>query len=217
VAKEPVRASSRNQFGQFAQLLECPFRWDDLVVGDGLRAMLEDLVLEASERAEVWKRSKARRPSPQGRGLLALFTGPSGTGKTMAAQVVAARLGSDLLRIDRSNVISKYIGETEKNLRKLFDAAERGGAILFFDEADALFGKRTVIKDAHDRFSNIDTGYLLQAIENYRGVVLLASNKKGSIDPALIRRIRYVMEVPKPGARQPRAGMAKGRRRTGLA
>ncbi len=217
VVKEPFRASSRNQFWQFAQLLECPFRWDDLEVGNRLRAMLEDLVLEASKRTEVWKRSNARRPSAQGRALLALFTGPHGTGKTMAAQVVAASLGVDLLRIDLSHVISKYIGETEKNLRKLFDAAERGGAILFFDEADALFGKRNVIKDAHDRFASIDTGHLRQAIENYRGVVLLACNKKGNIDPAFIRRIRYVLGFPRPGARRPRAGLAKRRRRTGRA
>jgi len=201
-AADLVRASSRHQLGELAQLLECPFRWDDLVVGDNLRVALEDLAFEAAERAQFWERPEARRLFPQGRGLLALFTGPPGTGKTMAAQVVAAHLGLDLFRIDLSTVVSKYVGETSKNLERVLSRAARMDAVLFFDEADALFGKRTEIKDAHDRFANTDTGYLLQAIENYQGVALLASNKKGNIDPAFIRRIRYVMEFPKPDARQ---------------
>jgi len=201
-AADLVRAASRNHLGELAQLLECPFRWDDLVVGDNLRAALEDLAFEAAERAGFWERPEARRLFPQGRGLLALFTGPPGTGKTMAAQVIAALLSLDLFRIDLSTVVSKYVGETSKNLERVLARAARMDAVLFFDEADALFGKRTEIKDAHDRFANTDTGYLLQAIENYQGVALLASNKKGNIDPAFIRRIRYVMEFPRPDARQ---------------
>jgi len=201
-AEEQVRAASRNQLGELAQLLECPFRWEDLVVGDSLRAALDDLAYEAAERAEFWEKPEARRLFPQGRGLLALFSGPPGTGKTMAAQVIAAHLGLDLFRIDLSTVVSKYVGETSKNLERVLSRAARMDAVLFFDEADALFGKRTEIKDAHDRFANTDTGYLLQAIENYQGVALLASNKKGNIDPAFIRRIRYVMEFPKPDAAQ---------------
>jgi SpoVK/Ycf46/Vps4 family AAA+-type ATPase len=132
------------------------------------------------------------------RGDTVLLSGASGSLSKMAADVLAVELGQSMHQVDMSTVVSKYIGETEKNLRKLFDVAEEGGVILLFDEADALFGKRSEIEDAHDRFANVDTGYLLQAIENHPGVVLLACNKKGNIDPAFIRRIRYVVEFPKP-------------------
>jgi hypothetical protein len=197
-----IREAARHQLGNLAQLLECPFNWDDLVVTDNLRETLEDLAFEASERVAFWERTEARRLFPQGRGLLALFSGSPGTGKTMAAQVIAASLGLDLFRIDLSAVVSKYVGETSQNLERILSRAARMDVVLLFDEADALFGKRTEIKDAHDRFANTDTGYLLQAIENYRGVALLATNKKGNIDSAFIRRIRYVLEFPKPDARQ---------------
>ena len=197
-----IRETARGHLGDLAQLLECPFNWDDLVVTDNLREALEDLAFEARERVAFWERDEARRLFPQGRGLLALFSGPPGTGKTMAAQVIAANLGLDLFRIDLSSVVSKYVGETSKNLERVLSRAALMDLVLLFDEADALFGKRTEIKDAHDRFANTDTGYLLQAIENYRGVAVLATNKKGNIDPAFIRRIRYVLEFPKPDAEQ---------------
>ena len=128
----------------------------------------------------------------------------------MAAEVLAHELGLDLYRIDLSAVVSKYIGETEKNLRRLFDAAEDGGAILFFDEADALFGKRSEVKDSHDRYANIEVNYLLQRMEAYRGLAILATNMKDALDPAFLRRLRFVVDFPFPGpAERERSGAAR--------
>jgi SpoVK/Ycf46/Vps4 family AAA+-type ATPase len=135
-----------------------------------------------------------------GRGLAVLFAGPSGTGKTMAAGVLARELGLDLYRIDLSAVVSKYIGETEKNLARIFDAAERANAILFFDEADALFGKRSDVKDAHDRYANIEVSYLLQRMEAYDGVAILATNFKDNLDSAFTRRLHAAIDFPAPEA-----------------
>lgn len=201
-AAEVARESGRHRLGKLAQLTECPFNWDDLVVTDRLKEGLTDLLFEAKARSRFWERPEARRLYPHGRGLLALFSGQPGTGKTMAAQVIAADLGLDLFQIDLSTVVSKYVGETSQNLEQILSRATHMDAVLLFDEADALFGKRTEIKDAHDRFANTDTGYLLQAIENYQGLALLTTNKKGNIDPGFIRRIRYVFEFPKPDASQ---------------
>jgi SpoVK/Ycf46/Vps4 family AAA+-type ATPase len=131
-----------------------------------------------------------------GKGLICLFAGESGTGKTMAAEVIANQLRIDLLRIDLSAVVSKYIGETEKNLRRVFDAAEDGGVILFFDEADTLFGKRSEVKDSHDRYANIEINYLLQRMEDYHGLAILATNKKHAVDAAFLRRFRYIIDFP---------------------
>ena len=139
---------------------------------------------------------------PQGRGLIALFSGPPGTGKTMAAQVIAAQLGLDLYRIDLSAVVSKYVGETSQRLESILSRAANMDIVLLFDEADALFGKRTEVRDAHDRFANTDTNYLLQAVESYQGIAILASNKTENIDHAFIRRLRYVLEFPKPDGSQ---------------
>jgi SpoVK/Ycf46/Vps4 family AAA+-type ATPase len=138
----------------------------------------------------------------RGLGVSALFAGDSGTGKTMAAEVIAAELRLNLYRIDLSAVVSKYIGETEKNLRRLFDSAENGGAILFFDEADALFGKRSEVKDSHDRYANIEINYLLQRMEAYRGLAILATNMKSALDPAFMRRLRFIVTFPFPGPAQ---------------
>jgi SpoVK/Ycf46/Vps4 family AAA+-type ATPase len=135
----------------------------------------------------------------RGLGVSALFAGTSGTGKTLAAEVLANELRLDLFRIDLSAVVSKYIGETEKNLRRLFDAAEDGGAILFFDEADALFGKRSEVKESHDRYANIEINYLLQRMEQYGGLAILATNMKSALDPAFMRRLRFVVDFPFPG------------------
>lgn len=201
-ATEFIREARRHRLGKLAQLVKCPFKWDDLVVTDSLEETLKDLVFEARERVEFWERPEARRLFPQGRGLIALFAGSPGCGKTMAAQVIAAELGLDLFRIDLSVVVSKYVGETSQNLERILSRAAQMDVTLLFDEADALFGKRTEIHDAHDRFANTDTGYLLQAIENYPGVALLATNQKGNIDPAFIRRLRYVQEFGKPDQRQ---------------
>jgi SpoVK/Ycf46/Vps4 family AAA+-type ATPase len=134
-----------------------------------------------------------------------LFSGDSGTGKTMAAEVIANDLRLNLYRIDLSAVISKYIGETEKNLRHLFDAAENGGAILFFDEADALFGKRSEVKDSHDRYANIEINYLLQRMEAYRGLAILATNMKSALDTAFLRRLRFIVRFPFPGPAERKA------------
>ena len=134
----------------------------------------------------------------RGLGISALFSGSSGTGKTMAAEVLANELSLDLYRIDLSAVVSKYIGETEKNLRRVFDAAEEGGAILLFDEADALFGKRSEVKDSHDRYANIEVSFLLQRMEAYRGLAVLTTNLKTALDTAFLRRIRFIIEFPFP-------------------
>jgi SpoVK/Ycf46/Vps4 family AAA+-type ATPase len=135
---------------------------------------------------------------PYGRGITALFSGPSGTGKTMAAGILARELGLDLYKIDLSRVVSKYIGETEKNLDRIFQQAEDANAMLFFDEADALFGKRSAIKDAHDRYANIEIAYLLQKMEERLGVTILATNLKTNMDEAFVRRIRFAVEFPMP-------------------
>ncbi|HTL34334.1 MAG TPA: ATP-binding protein, partial [Kofleriaceae bacterium] len=136
---------------------------------------------------------------PMGRGIAALFAGPSGTGKTMAAQVLARSLGMEIYRIDLAGLMSKYIGETEKNLRQVFDACDRANVLLFFDEADALFGQRTQVKDAHDRFANIEIDYLLQRMETFDGIAVLATNRKADIDGAFLRRLRFIIDFGAPG------------------
>ena len=193
-----ARELTRNRLGELARLLDCPFTWDDLVVTDRLRGALEDFAFEARERSTFWESPKARRLFPRGTGLVALFSGPPGTGKTMATQVIAADLELDLFRIDLASVVSKYIGETAKHLAQIFARASRMNAVLLFDEADALFSKRTEVRDAHDRYANADTSYLLQLLEEYSGIIILASNKKQNIDPAFVRRMRYVFEFTRP-------------------
>ncbi|WP_449245357.1 AAA family ATPase [Desulfobacca acetoxidans] len=199
---QALRHSQRHLLDNLAQPLECPFAKDDLVATDTLHEALNDFIHEARDRVLFWEQPQARRLFPQGRGLAALFTGSPGTGKTMAAQVIAAQLGLDLFRIDLSAVVSKYVGETSHNLQHILSRAADMDVVLFFDEADALFSRRTEVKDAHDRFANTDTNHLLQALENYGGVALLATNRKGNIDPAFIRRLRYVLEFAKPDANQ---------------
>jgi SpoVK/Ycf46/Vps4 family AAA+-type ATPase len=149
-------------------------------------------------RALVYDEWGFRAKSSRGLGIAALFAGASGTGKTMAAEVLAGELRLDLYRIDLSSVVSKYIGETEKNLRRVFDAAEGTGAVLVFDEADALFGKRTDVKDSHDRYANIEVSYLLQRVEQYRGLAILTTNLRNAIDTAFLRRLRFVVQFPFP-------------------
>lgn len=201
-ASRTVREAARSSISQLAERLECTFGWSDLVLPAAPLALLRDLHFEAEERITFWEEPAARRLFPHGRGLVALFCGPPGTGKTMAAQVLARELGLDLHRVDLSTVVSKYIGETSKNLERVLAVASRMDAVILFDEADALFGKRTDVKDAHDRYANTDTNYLLQAIESYRGLALLATNKRGNIDSAFMRRLRHVIDFPAPGARE---------------
>lgn len=193
-----LREQSLHRLGDLAQHIECPFTWDDLVLPAYVDDMLQDMHFEATERNVFWEDQKIRRLFPQGRGLMGLFTGPPGTGKTMSAQVIAAELGMDLFRIDLASVVSKYVGETSKNLEKVLSRAQHMDVVLLFDEADALLGKRTEIKDAHDRFANTDTNFLLQALEDYRGIAILSTNKKSNIDEAFLRRIRYVVDFPQP-------------------
>jgi SpoVK/Ycf46/Vps4 family AAA+-type ATPase len=163
---------------------------------------LREISAHVRQRSKVYETWGFAGKGARGLGISALFAGSSGTGKTMAAEVLANELRLDLYRIDLSSVVSKYIGETEKNLRRVFDAAEAGGAILLFDEADALFGKRSEVKDSHDRYANIEVSYLLQRMETYRGLAILTTNLKDSIDTAFLRRIRFVVQFPFPDAAQ---------------
>jgi hypothetical protein len=194
------REVTRHQLGELARPLDCPFGWDDLVVTDKLRESLEDFAFEARDRTAFWEIDHVRRLFPRGTGLVALFSGPPGTGKTMAAQVIAADLQLDVVRVDLAAVVSKYIGETAKHLARIFLRAAKMNAVLLFDEADALFSKRTDVKDSHDRYANTDTSYLLQLLEEHDGIVILATNKKQNIDSAFVRRIRYVFDFPRPEA-----------------
>ncbi|WP_255954117.1 ATP-binding protein [Streptomyces odontomachi] len=172
--------------------------WDDLVLADRQVQVLREIVAHVRQRATVHQEWGFARTLRRGLGVTALFAGGSGTGKTLAAEVMARELGLDLFIIDLSQVVSKYIGETEKNLRKVFDAAERGGALLLFDEADALFGKRSEVKDSHDRYANLEVSYLLMRMEAYRGLAVLTTNMKKALDTAFMRRIRFVVDFPFP-------------------
>lgn len=201
-AYEALKTDTAHRLGKLAQPANGTFTWDDLIVSDAVKTTIEDFTFEAGERVHFWEQAAAQRLFPQGRSLIALFTGSPGTGKTMAAQVIAARLRLDLFRIDLSAVISKYIGESSKNLERILSKAKAMDIVLLFDEADSLFGKRTDIRDAHDRYANTDTNYLLQAIEQYPGIIILSSNKKSGIDPAFMRRFRYVLDFPKPDKAQ---------------
>ena len=201
-AYEALRADSGRRLGNLAKQMRGTFTFDDLVLPDYTRKGIEDFIFEATERVQFWEQPAAQRLFPQGRSLIGLFTGSPGTGKTMAAQVIAAALQLDLFRIDLSSVASKYIGESSKNIERILARAKNMNVVLLFDEADSLFGKRTEIKDAHDRYANTDTNYLLQAIESYPGIIILASNKKSNIDSGFTRRLRYVLEFPKPDAAQ---------------
>jgi hypothetical protein len=183
--------------------LPTPYDWDDLVLPADITAQLHAFESQVRLRCRVYEEWGFARLTHLGHGISALFGGPSGTGKTMAAQVMARSLGLDLLRVDLAGVVNKYIGETEKKLREVFDACEDSGALLFFDEADALFGNRTQVKDAHDRFANIEIDYLLQRIERFDGVAVLATNRRQDLDPAFVRRLRFVIEFlpPRPEER----------------
>jgi hypothetical protein len=173
--------------------------WDDLVLAERQLKILREIVAHVRQRARVHQEWGFARTLRRGLGVTALFAGTSGTGKTLAAEVMAKELGLDLFIIDLSQVVSKYIGETEKNLRKVFDAAELGGALLLFDEADALFGKRSEVKDSHDRYANLEVSYLLMRMEAYRGLAVLTTNMKKALDTAFMRRIRFVADFPFPG------------------
>lgn len=192
-------ARSRPSLEQLAVPVEPKATWDDIQLPDAAKSQLRQIASQAERRTEVYDEWGFRARMNRGLGISALFAGASGCGKTMAAEVVANALSLALYRIDLSAVVDKYIGVTEKHLRKLFDAAEAGGAILFFDEADALFGKRSKVEDSHDRYANIEINYLLQRMEAYRGIAILATNMKGALDQAFLRRLRFVIDFPFPG------------------
>jgi hypothetical protein len=175
-----------------------PYGWDDLVLPPDQYEQLREICTRASHRDLVYNRWGFGRKLAHGRGLHVLFSGPPGTGKTMAAAIIANELDLDLYRIDLAQVVSKYIGETEKNLERVFVAAEHSGAVLFFDEADALFGKRSDVKDAHDRYANIEISYLLQRMEEYDGLAILATNVRQHLDEAFLRRLQVSVEFPFP-------------------
>ncbi|MBP6778894.1 MAG: ATP-binding protein, partial [Ottowia sp.] len=176
--------------------------WNQLVLPPAQLQTLHQIAAHARHRLTVHHRWGFADQGARGLGLATLFWGDSGTGKTLAAEVMATELDLALLRVDLSAVISKYIGETEKNLRRVFDAAEQAGAVLLFDEADALFGKRSEVKDSHDRYANIEVSYLLQRMEAYGGLAILTSNHKAALDPAFQRRLRFVVHFPFPDQAQ---------------
>ncbi len=193
---------TRPQLESLAQRVDIRATWKNIVLPPQEEALLHEIAEQVGLRARVYDEWGFREKMNRGLGISALFTGPPGVGKTMAAEVIANDLALHLYRIDLSAVVSKYIGETEKNLRRLFDAAEDSGAILFFDEADALFGKRSEVKDSHDRYANIEINYLLQRIESYRGLAILATNMKSALDSAFLRRLRFIVNFPFPAATQ---------------
>lgn len=193
---------ARPRLEELAQPIRTQVSWDDLVLPDKEKQILRTIAAQVRQRAKVYEQWGFANQGQRGLGISALFAGGSGTGKTLAAEVLANELQLDLYRIDLSSVVSKYIGETEKNLRRIFDAAEMGGAILLFDEADALFGKRGEVKDSHDRYANMEIAYLLQRMEAYRGLAILTTNLKSSLDHAFLRRLRFVVQFPFPDAVQ---------------
>jgi hypothetical protein len=196
------RALARPRLEDLAERIHPMATWDDLVLANAQKQILRQLAAQARYRMTVYESWGFAEKGRRGLGISALFSGASGTGKTLAAEVLARELELDLYRIDLSGVVSKYIGETEKNLKQVFDAAEEGGVLLLFDEADALFGKRSEVKDSHDRYANIEVGYLLQRMENFQGLAILTTNLKSSLDKSFQRRLRFTVDFPFPDAAQ---------------
>jgi hypothetical protein len=196
------RSFSRPRLDGLAERIIPSSGWDDLVLPEMQKQTLRQLAAQSRHRMKVYENWGFAAKGRRGLGLSALFSGPSGTGKTLAAEVLAGELDVDLYRIDLSSVVSKYIGETEKNLKQVFDAAETGGILLLFDEADALFGKRGEVKDSHDRYANIEVSYLLQRMESFQGLAILTTNLKSSLDKAFQRRLRFTIDFPFPDAAQ---------------
>lgn len=194
------RHQANVNLGELATKVDYKYGWADLVLPESKLTQLREICAQVRHRNRVFAEWGFSEKLGHGRGLSVLFCGPPGTGKTLAAAVLAGELGLDLCKVDLSGVVSKYIGETEKNLAKIFHEAESSNAILFFDEADALFGKRTEVSDARDRYANIETSYLLQKMEEYEGIVILATNLRENMDEAFTRRIRFIVDFPFPDA-----------------
>jgi AAA+ superfamily predicted ATPase len=195
---QAARRQSNRKLVELAAKITPGHGWDDLVLSEEKIELLKEICSQVRFRYQVFSKWGFKEKITHGRGLGILFSGSPGTGKTLAAEVMAHELQLDLYKIDLSSIVSKYIGETEKNLSKIFKEAETSNAILFFDEADALFGKRTEVSDAHDRYANIETSYLLQKMEEYEGIVILATNLRKNMDDAFTRRLRFVVEFPFP-------------------
>ncbi len=193
-----ARSQNGHDLAKQARKIDPLYHWDDIILPDDTHSQLREMVQRVNQRHQVLHEWAFDQKLARGKGVNALFAGPSGTGKTMAAEIIANELELDLYRIDLSGVVSKYIGETEKNLDRIFTAAENANAILFFDEADALFGKRSEVRDSHDRYANIEISYLLQKMEEYDGVAILATNLRQNLDDAFIRRLTFMVHFPFP-------------------
>jgi SpoVK/Ycf46/Vps4 family AAA+-type ATPase len=198
--RSACRAQARAALDELAQRIEPSAGWEDLVLDAETLAQIQALAAQVGNRARVYDDWGFGAGLTRGRGISALFAGPSGTGKTMATEVLARALGLELYRVDLAATLSKYIGDTPKNLGRIFEAAERSGALLFFDEADALFARRTEVRESHDRYANVEVNYLLQRMESYAGITVLASNRKNDFDRAFLRRLRFVIDFPFPDA-----------------
>lgn len=203
------REYARTEMSGAAQRIEPRVRWNDLILPEGWKSLLRMIAAQVRCRGRVYEDWQAAERTDRGLGITALFAGPSGTGKSLAAEVIAGELQLDLCRVDLSQVVSKYIGETEKNIARVCEAAEQGGAVLLFDEADALFGKRSEVKDSHDRHANIEVSYLLQRMEAYKGLAILTTNLSENIDPAFLRRLRFIVNFPLPEAEERQAIWAR--------
>jgi len=197
---DAARQMFSSRLGTLAQRIPSSFTWDDLVLPEEPRQQLLEVARFARHRPHLLESWGFARKLPYGRGLSVILAGPPGTGKTMVAQILARELGYDLYRIDLSQVVNKYIGETEKNLARIFDEAESSHAVLFFDEADALFAKRTDVRSSNDRYANLEVNYLLQRMETYDGVTVLATNLEQGLDPAFKRRVRFSVQFEMPEA-----------------
>lgn len=193
-----ARASAMHHLSDLAKKMPPKYTSADLILPELQKKQMDELIAMAKNRPLVLEEWGLGKKLTSGYGISALFTGPPGTGKTLSAQVIAGELQLDMYRIDLSNVVSKYIGETEKNLEKIFTEAQNSNVILFFDEADSLFGKRSDVGDSHDRYANIEVGYLLQRMENYDGLVILATNLGANLDEAFTRRIHFIIDFPFP-------------------
>jgi len=198
-ATNDLRARARTRMQGAGHVVDPVFNWDDIVTSNSLLAQLKRITFEARTRPQLMERAETARLYYRAAGLSALFCGPPGVGKSMAAHVVAHDLGSNLLVVDLAATTSKFIGETAKNLTEAFAQAKASGAALIFEEADAFFAKRTDVRDSNDRYANTDTNHLLQLLEAHDGLVILSTNRRANIDPAFIRRLRHVVEFPKPG------------------
>jgi SpoVK/Ycf46/Vps4 family AAA+-type ATPase len=193
-----ARAQTGHELAVLTRKIEPIYYWNDIVLPDDTLNQLYEICQRVVCRHQVLRKWGFDRKLSLGKGVNALFAGPSGTGKTMAAEIIANELRLDLYKIDLSGVVSKYIGETEKNLDRIFYAAENANAILLFDEADALFGKRSEVRDSHDRYANIEISYLLQKMEEYEGIAILATNLRQNLDDSFVRRLAFTVHFPFP-------------------